>query len=61
MVYGIQTETDNSVFTINKSLVEGSYLSPVDTDEIVLGIQLAGADKPNLELYARSFADSPCR
>lgn len=55
MVYGIQPETENNVFTIRKSMVEGSFLSPNDTDEIVLGIQLAGADKPNLELYARSL------
>jgi putative ABC transport system permease protein len=55
MVYGIQPETDNSVFTINQSFIEGTYLLPGDTDEIVLGIQLAGADKPNLELYARSL------
>jgi putative ABC transport system permease protein len=55
MVYGIQPETENNVFTIHKSMVEGSFLSPDDTDEIVLGIQLAGADKPNLELYARSL------
>jgi putative ABC transport system permease protein len=54
-VYGIQPETDNSVFTINQSFIEGTYLSPGDTDEIVLGIQLAGADKSNLELYARSL------
>ena len=55
MVYGIQPETENNVFTIHKSMVEGSFPSPNDTDEIVLGIQLAGADKPNLELYARSL------
>ena len=36
-------------------MIEGSYLSPDDRDKIVLGIQLAGADKPNLELYARSL------
>ena len=55
MVYGIAPETDADVFTIDKSIVEGSYLSPGDTDEIMLGIQLAGADKPDLELYARSL------
>ena len=55
MVYGIQPETDADVFTIDKSMVEGSYLSPGDTDEIMLGIQSAGADKPDLELHARSL------
>ena len=43
------------VFTIHKSLIEGSYLSPGDTGKILLGVQVAGADKPNLELYARSL------
>ena len=55
MVYGIQPETDAEVFTINKTIIEGTSLSPDDMDEIMLGVQLAGADKPNLELYARSL------
>ena len=55
VVYGVQPDQENKVFTINKTMIEGSYLSPDDLDKIVLGIQLAGADKPNLELYARSL------
>jgi putative ABC transport system permease protein len=55
LVYGIQPDTENDVFTISKSMVEGSYLSPDDRNKIILGIQLAGADKPDLELYARSL------
>ena len=55
VVYGVQPDQENKVFTINKTMIEGSYLSPGDRDKIVLGIQLAGADKPNLELYARSL------
>ena len=55
VVYGVQPDQENKVFTISKSMIEGSYLSPDDRDKIVLGIQLAGADKPNLELYARSL------
>ena len=55
VVYGVQPDQENKVFTINKSMIEGSYLSADDRDKIVFGIQLAGADKPNLELYARSL------
>jgi putative ABC transport system permease protein len=55
MVYSIEPGTDAQVFTINKTIIEGTALSPDDRDEIMLGVQLAGADKPNLELYARSL------
>jgi putative ABC transport system permease protein len=55
IIYGVQPDQENKVFTISMSMVEGSYLSPDDRDKIVLGVQLAGADKPNLELYARSL------
>lgn len=55
VVYGIQPEREAKVFTISKLLVEGSYLSPDDRDKILLGIQVAGADKQDLELYERSL------
>jgi putative ABC transport system permease protein len=55
IIYGVQPDQEDKVFTINESMIEGSYLSPDDRDKIVLGLQLAGADKPNLELYARSL------
>ena len=55
VISGIQPDADKNVFTIDSYLIEGSYLSPDDTDMILLGIQLAGADRPNLELYARSL------
>ena len=54
-VYGIHPETDNNVFTISDYIIEGSYLNSDDTDAILLGVQLAGADRQNLELYARSL------
>jgi putative ABC transport system permease protein len=54
-VYSVQPDMENQVFTINKSMIEGTYLSPGDTDQIILGVQLAGASKPNLDLYARSL------
>ncbi len=55
VISGIQPDADKNVFTIDDYLIEGSYLSPNDTDMILLGVQLAGADRPNLELYARSL------
>ena len=54
-VYSILPDRESQVFDIDKSLTEGSYLAPGDTDQILLGIQIAGADKPNLEFYSRSL------
>jgi putative ABC transport system permease protein len=53
-VSGIEPETEPSVFTIDRFMIEGSYLTKDDAD-VVLGIQLAGADKENIELYSRSL------
>lgn len=55
VVYGVRPDTESSVFTIGDYLVEGSLLAADDTDVMVLGIQLAGADKANLEFYSRSL------
>ncbi|MFA5374477.1 MAG: ABC transporter permease [Dehalococcoidia bacterium] len=54
-VYGVWPDTEAAVFTIADSIVEGSYLDADDVDTIVLGIQIAGADRSDLELYARSL------
>jgi len=54
-VYGINPEREQAVLSIHKSVVEGSYLKTGDRDEILLGIQLAGADRPGLEFYTRSL------
>ena len=54
-VYGIHPDTEKTVFTIADYIIEGSYLNSDDTDTIILGVQLAGADRANLELYARSL------
>jgi putative ABC transport system permease protein len=53
-VSGINPETEPSVLTIDRFMIEGSYLTKDDAD-VVLGIQLAGADKENIELYSRSL------
>jgi putative ABC transport system permease protein len=55
MVYGVQPDAEEKVFTIHNSMIEGSMLSSDDRDKILLGVQIAGADKTNLELYARSL------
>ncbi|RLC63533.1 MAG: hypothetical protein DRI01_05065 [Chloroflexi bacterium] len=55
VVYGIQPEREQLAFSIHESLIEGSYLEAGDRDSILLGIQLAGADRPELEFYTRSL------
>ncbi|MFA5054565.1 MAG: ABC transporter permease [Dehalococcoidia bacterium] len=54
-VYGVDPDTERAVFTIADYIIEGSYLDEDDIDTIVLGVQLAGADRTDLELYARSL------
>jgi putative ABC transport system permease protein len=54
-VFGINPDTEKTVFTIADYMIEGSYLSADDTDSVLLGVQIAGADRPDLELYARSL------
>jgi len=52
---GIDPVRDKEVFDIAGNLVEGSYLDPRDRDELLLGIQIAGADQPDVELYSSSL------
>jgi len=54
-VYGIRPDREKEIFTIHQWLVEGSYLDPRDREQIMLGIQLAGADRPDIELFSRSL------
>jgi putative ABC transport system permease protein len=55
VVYGIHPKREEAVFSIHKSLIEGNYLDAEDRDKILLGIQLAGFDRPELEFYTRSL------
>ena len=55
VVNGILPEQEKSVFTVDRWLIEGSYLETGDRDQILLGAQLAGAEDPDLELYSRSL------
>ncbi len=57
VVSGVSPEDERNVFSISRFMIEGSYLTNNDTG-IVLGVQLAGADRPNLELYSRSLKSS---
>jgi len=55
VVTGIDPVRDEEVFDIAGSLVEGNYLEPRDRGEVLLGIQLAGADQEDIELYSSSL------
>ncbi len=55
VVYSIDPEQDKRVFRISEDLIEGSYLDAEDTDRILLGLQVAGADREDLELYSSSL------
>jgi putative ABC transport system permease protein len=55
VVTGIDPVADREVFNIANNLIEGSYLDSRDRGEILLGIQLAGADHQEAELYSSSL------
>jgi putative ABC transport system permease protein len=55
VVTGIDPARDGEVFEISRSLIEGSYLDSRDRGEILLGIQTAGADQEDIELYSNSL------
>jgi putative ABC transport system permease protein len=54
-ILGIRPDKERRIFAIDDAIVEGSYLDESDDEGILLGIQLAGADRPDLELYSRSL------
>lgn len=55
IVYGVLPEREEDIFKISESMIEGTYLESDDHDEILLGIQVAGADDSSIALYARSL------
>ncbi len=55
VIYAIRPEQDAKVFTIRERLIEGSYLESRDLDQILLGVQVSGSDRENLEFYYRSL------
>ncbi|MDM8000162.1 MAG: ABC transporter permease [Dehalococcoidia bacterium] len=54
-LYAIDPDRDSRVFDISGSLIEGTYLDPDDRNAVLLGAQIAGAGRENLELYASSL------
>ena len=55
VVYAINPDQDSKVFQISQNIIEGSYLAPEDTDQILLGVQIAGNDRKDLALYSSSL------
>ncbi len=51
----IDPEREQKVFSIQDHMIEGSFLEPGDENKIVLGVQVAGNDKSDLELYSSSL------
>ncbi len=54
-VHGIIPEREKEVLSVHEWLIEGSYLDSKDREEILLGVQLAGAGRPEIEFYTRSL------
>lgn len=54
-ISGIDTESYGDVFVTPDNMIEGEFLTSTDTDKIVLGAQIAGADRTRLELYSDSL------
>lgn len=54
-ISGIDTESYGDVFVTPENMIEGEFLNSTDTDKIVLGAQIAGADRTRLELYSDSL------
>jgi putative ABC transport system permease protein len=54
-VTAIDPTRDKRVFEIADKLIEGSYLAAGDREEMLMGIQLAGADQQDIELYSSSL------
>jgi putative ABC transport system permease protein len=55
VVTAIDPSREKEVFEVSRSLIEGKYLDARDRDQILLGIQVAGADHEDIELYSSSL------
>jgi len=53
--YAVNPKEYLEVFDIDDYMVEGEFLEPGDLGQIVLGIQVAGADDESVELYNSSL------
>lgn len=54
-ISGINPDTYRDVFVTPDNMIEGEFLESNDVDKIVLGAQIAGADRTRLELYSDSL------
>ena len=54
-VYAIDPVKDSQVFGISGTVIEGEYLQSGDIGQVLLGVQIAGADREDLELYSSSL------
>ncbi len=60
-VIGVDPQHEADVTTIYQHLIEGSYLSPDDRDQIVLGVEIAGgllAQAPSFQTLGAHVGDS---
>jgi putative ABC transport system permease protein len=55
VVTGIEPAQEKAVFEVSECLVEGSYLESRDRGQILLGVQIAGSDREDIELYSSSL------
>jgi putative ABC transport system permease protein len=55
VVTAIDPAREKEVFEVSKSLIEGKYLDTRDRDQILLGVQVAGGDREDIELYSSSL------
>ena len=55
VVIGIEPAREKAVFEVSECLIEGSYLGSRDRGQILLGVQIAGSDREDIELYSSSL------
>ncbi len=55
VIRGVPPEREKEVFKIVEAVFEGGYLEVMDLDQILLGVQLAGSDRQQIELYSSSL------
>ncbi|MFC1592864.1 ABC transporter permease [Candidatus Omnitrophota bacterium] len=57
IIKGVPPEREKGVFQITDALFEGSYLEERELAQILLGVQLAGSGRPEIELYSSSLKE----
>lgn len=54
-VIGVDPQRERAVFDVFKYMIEGNYLETRDREQVSLGIQIAGNDQEDVELYSSSL------